>query len=156
LRLIQRRFRVGLTGQACGVPGVGFGCVPTDCLAAYVAGRVRNARRLELAFKTVGGVSRGTAQTLLGSLHHAGVVRRNGRLVPAPPAEHTITIDFDDGDGPTTVVTNPWRADLVTTGHSTDVPNVETFAALPPPVRMLMRHGHRARPLLDSSSGRAS
>ncbi|MGO9754274.1 MAG: saccharopine dehydrogenase family protein [Solirubrobacteraceae bacterium] len=149
-RSLEARDHEARAAEIMLLPGAGFGCVPTDCLAAHVAARVPNAKQLELAFKTVGGVSRGTAQTLLGSLHRPGVLRHNGELVPARAAEHTTTVDFQDGDGPTIVVTNPWRADLVTTGHSTNVPNVETFAALPTPVRVLMRHGRRARPLLDS------
>jgi short subunit dehydrogenase-like uncharacterized protein len=129
----------GQRAAAAGVmlmPGVGFGVVPTDCLAAYLHQRLPDARRLSLAFQTVGGVSQGTAQTLFKDIMSPGVVRRGGRLVPSRPAEQRRKIDF--GQGPVTAVTNPWRGDLVTAFHTTAIPDIETFTAFPAPVPQLM------------------
>lgn len=128
------------TAQAAGVmlmPGVGFGIVPTDCLAAYVAARLPDATQLTLAFETVGGVSQGTLVTLLGGLHQPGVQRRDGQLVPARPAERVRQFDF--GDGPQAAVLNPWRGDTVSAFHTTGIPTITTYAAFPGAVRFLMR-----------------
>jgi short subunit dehydrogenase-like uncharacterized protein len=62
------------------MPGVGFGVVPTDCLAVYLKQRLPTANHLALAFETIGGVSQGTAQTLFKDIMNGGVVRRNGSL----------------------------------------------------------------------------
>ena len=119
------------------LPGVGFGVVPTDCLALYLAKRLPDATHLTLAFETVGGVSQGTAHTLFKDLMTPGVTRRAGALVEAWPAARRRRIDF--GAGEKTAVTNPWRGDLVTAFWSTGIGEIETLSAFPPPVPQLMR-----------------
>ncbi|MGH3756478.1 saccharopine dehydrogenase family protein [Actinophytocola sp.] len=131
------------------MPGVGFGVVATDTVAAHVCGRIEDASRLDLAFRTVGGVSRGTAGVLLPTLHHSGVTYRDGALVPARPAHASLRIDYGDGRRRTSVM-NPWRADLFTAPRSTNVHTVTTYQQLPAPIRFLMRVGPRLRQLLDS------
>ncbi|MBC8074457.1 MAG: saccharopine dehydrogenase NADP-binding domain-containing protein, partial [Chloroflexales bacterium] len=101
--------------QAAGVllmPGVGFGVVPTDCLAVYLKGQLPSATTLTLAFETVGGVSPGTAETVIEDLPGGGVARRDGRLVRVPAGLHRRQIDF--GRGPVATLSNPWRGDLST------------------------------------------
>lgn len=125
--------------RAAGVmlmPGVGFGIVPTDCLAAHLKERLPTATHLSLAFEAVGGVSQGTAQTLFKDLHKAGVRRQDGQYVTAQPAEQQRQFDF--GQGPTKAVTNPWRGDLATAFHSTAIPNIDTYTVFPGPVAGLM------------------
>ncbi|MGL5927581.1 MAG: saccharopine dehydrogenase family protein [Dermatophilaceae bacterium] len=122
------------------LPGVGYGIVPSDCLAAHVARRVGEPRSVRVALKTVGGVSRGTAGVVLGSLRRPGVQRSGGNLVPRSAGTARMQVDFGDGDGPTTVVTNPWRADLVASVPGAS--DYETFMAFPAPVRALMRIPH--------------
>lgn len=119
------------------LPGVGFGVVPTDCLAGFLAAELPSATELTLAFRTVGGVSRGTARTLLGDVLSPGAVRRDGRLRRAFPAAERRVVDF--GDGRRSVVTNPWRGDLVTAYHSAGIETIHTFWSVPLPVRLLMR-----------------
>jgi short subunit dehydrogenase-like uncharacterized protein len=119
------------------LPGAGFGVVPTDCLAVHLHQRLPQATRLELAFQTVGGISRGTAATLLRDLPRTGVRRVDGRFLPQRAAVRRLSADF--GQGPVTVAANPWRADLVTAAHSTGIANIDTYTALPAPVRGLMR-----------------
>lgn len=131
------------------LPGVGFGIVPTDCLAARLRERLPEATALELAFATSGAVSRGTAQTVLTGLHRPGVWRRGGRLEERAPAAARRRVDL--GDGPTTVVTNPWRGDIAAVAGYDDV---EAFMSVPPPLRALMRHGPRR--LLDSRPWQAT
>ena len=137
--------------RAAGVmlmPGVGFGIVPTDCVAVHLKHRMPDAVRLELSFQAVGGVTRGTATNIFTQLHKGGVERRNGELVAVRPAERGIELDL--GAGRTEVFTNPWRADQTTAFRSTGIPDIETYTALPPPVRMIMRSSRRAGRLFAS------
>ncbi|MGL5863382.1 MAG: hypothetical protein ACRCY9_19235, partial [Phycicoccus sp.] len=69
-----------------------------------------------------------------------GVQRAGGSLVPRRAGASLLRVDFGDGDGPTTVVTNPWRADLV--ASVPEVPDYRTFMAFPAPVRAMMRIPH--------------
>ncbi|MGW1617181.1 saccharopine dehydrogenase family protein [Streptomyces sp. NPDC002285] len=131
------------------LPGAGFGVVPTDCLAVHLHRQLPEATHLELAFQTVGGLSRGTAATLLRDLAHPGVRRRDGKLVPQRAAAHRLRVDF--GQGPATVVTNPWRADLYTAGCSTGIPAVDTYIALPALMAGLMRLAPRLPAVFDSA-----
>lgn len=119
------------------MPGVGFGIVPTDCLAAHLKQRLPSASHLTLAFEAVGGVSQGTASTLFRELHKPGVVRRDGVLHPAWPAARSRAISFG-GNGATPAALNPWRGDLSTAYRTTGIPTIETYTAFPVPVRWLM------------------
>ncbi|MFK0734544.1 MAG: saccharopine dehydrogenase family protein, partial [Gloeotrichia echinulata HAB0833] len=113
------------------LPGVGFGVVPTDCLAAYLKHQLPTAKRLILVYETVGGVSQGTANTVLPSLHHMGVTREEGKLIPVRPAQKKRKIDF--GSGSVIAVTNAWRADIVTGFWTTSIPNIEVYTVFPDP-----------------------
>lgn len=132
------------------MPGVGFGVVPTDVVAVALKERLPDATHLDLSFETVGGVSRGTLTTLFHDIHRAGFRRVEGELVPARPAAESRTIDL--GNGPVRVVLNPWRADLLTAGLSTAIPNITTWTAFPAPVRFLMRSGPMRSWLLDRAA----
>ncbi|OYD90070.1 hypothetical protein CDG76_32505 [Nostoc sp. 'Peltigera membranacea cyanobiont' 210A] len=118
------------------LPGVGFGVVPTDCVAAYLKHKLAVATRLILIYETVGGVSQGTANTVLPTLHHIGVVREAGKLIPSRPASKRRKVDF--GYGSVTAVTNPWRADIITAFQTTGILNIEVYTVFPNPVRFLM------------------
>lgn len=118
------------------LPGVGFDVVPTDCLAAHLAGRLPDADRLVLAFSTSGGTSRGTAVTMAENLGSPAAVRRNGRIVPVPPAWKSRQIDF--GEGPRLAVTIPW-GDVATAWHSTGIPNIEVYMAMTQSMRRSLR-----------------
>ncbi|MEH1809866.1 saccharopine dehydrogenase family protein [Nostoc sp.] len=138
------------------LPGVGFGVVPTDCVAAYLKQKLAmsttgyaNATRLILIYETVGGVSQGTANTVLPTLHHIGVVREAGKLIPSRPASKRRKIDF--GYGPVTAVTNPWRADIITAFQTTGIPNIEVYTVFPNPVRFLMELSQYLGWLFNSS-----
>lgn len=120
------------------LPGAGFDVVPSDCLAAHLHRQLPGAQQLTLAFQLRGGVSRGTATTAVENLHRAGMVRRAGALVSAPPA--TREIDF--GAGLVTALRIPW-GDISTAFHSTGIPNIEVYAALPGSARALTALGPR-------------
>ncbi|NEO47887.1 MAG: NAD(P)H-binding protein [Moorea sp. SIO4A3] len=119
------------------LPGIGFGVVPTDCMAVYLKSKLPQANKLTLIYETQGGVSRGTANTVLPNLHKIGVVRQGGQLVPARPAASSLKIDL--GAGTIKAVTNPWRADLVTAFYSTGIGNIEVYTVFPAPVSFLMQ-----------------
>jgi short subunit dehydrogenase-like uncharacterized protein len=112
------------------LPGVGFDVVPSDCLAAHLAARLPDATELALAFRGMGGLSRGTALTMAEGLGRPGAIRKDGRIVPVLPAHHTRTIDFGDGV-PRLAVTIPW-GDVSTAYHSTGIPNVVVYMAVHP------------------------
>jgi short subunit dehydrogenase-like uncharacterized protein len=136
--------------RAAGVmllPGAGFDVVPSDCLAAHLKRRLPGATRLTLAF-TSGGISRGTATTMVENLHRGGMVRRGGKLEPVPIAWKTREIDF--GRGPRLCVTIPW-GDVATAWHSTGIPDIEVYTAVPPGRLFLLRALRLVRPLLGTA-----
>ena len=136
--------------RAAGVmllPGCGFEVVPADCLALHLKGRLPGACRLALAYGGFGRLSRGTATTAIEGLGRGGLVRKNGVLTPVPAAARTRLVDL--GFGPTSVVTLP-LADLTTAWRSTGIPEIETYFAAPPDLRMLLRASRWLGPALAS------
>lgn len=128
------------------LPGAGFDVVPTDCMAAYLHGQLPSATQLQLAFATVGGrPSRGTLLTAVEQLGQPGKVRRDGRIVDVPAAYRRRRIDFPNGAQ--TCVTIPW-GDVSTAYHTTGIPNIETYIALPDTVVASLRLSRYLGPLL--------
>lgn len=140
------------------LPGVGFDVVPTDCQAAHVAARLRAASpsarpaRLVLAFRSSGGVSRGTARTALRRLGRPALVRREGEWVPVPLGARVRRFDF--GRGPEPAVLIPW-GDLATAPRSTGIDDVAVYAALPARARALLRLAGALGPLARTRPVRA-
>ena len=131
--------RLGARAKEAGVmllPGAGFDVVPSDCLAAHLKRRLPSATHLRLAFQALGGVSRGTATTMVENLGKGGAVRRDGRIVPVPPAWKTRTVDL--GRGPVAVTTIPW-GDVSTAFHSTGIPNIEVYMRMASGQRRAMK-----------------
>jgi short subunit dehydrogenase-like uncharacterized protein len=118
------------------LPGCGFDVVPSDCLASHLHRRLPSATDLALGLRTTGGPSRGTSLTLVEQLPHGGAVRRGGKIVPVPPAWQSREIDF--GDARLGAITIPW-GDVATAWHSTGIPNIEVYLALPPAQRFAAR-----------------
>jgi short subunit dehydrogenase-like uncharacterized protein len=117
--------------RAAGVvlcPGAGFDVVPTDCLAARLAAELPDATFLALGFDAQGRPSRGTLKTSVENLGRGGRIRSAGRIVPVAHAFRERDIDF--GEGVRTAVTIPW-GDVSTAFHTTRIPNVETYIAMP-------------------------
>jgi len=110
------------------MPGVGFDVVPSDCLAASLAARLPGATELQLAFTGLGEPSAGTAKTMLEGLPGGGAVRKDGRITRVPTAWKSMTVPFHDHER--SAVTIPW-GDVSTAYHSTGIPNIETYVALP-------------------------
>lgn len=132
VRIFERAAHWSDKAEAAGImlmPGVGFDVVPTDCLAVYLHQQLPDANFLQLAFAGMGGVSRGTANTMTESLGEPGAVRRDGKLARVPVAykglwaPHPVKSFF--------AMTIPW-GDLSTAYRSTGIPNIETYMGISP------------------------
>lgn len=110
------------------VSGVGFDVVPTDTVAARLAQAQPDAVRLRLAVHAA-AISRGTAITAVDLLGRGGARRRHGLVESEPVARRTWPLTHDGRDF--TAVSIPW-GDVFTAYHSTGIPTVETYLALPP------------------------
>ena len=128
------------------LPGAGFDVVPSDCLAAHLARRLPDAVSLSLAFRALGGASRGTLSTMVEGLGGPGAVRRAGAIIAVPQAYRTRSIDFGDGK-PRDATTIPW-GDVSTAYHSTGIPNVEVYVSMRPALRRAMIAARPLAPLL--------
>ena len=138
--------------EAAGImlmPGVGFDVVPTDCMALYLHQRMPDATHLQLAFASVGGgVSHGTATTMVTSLGSGGAAREDGMIVSKPLGHKGMTVDF--GIKKRFVMTIPW-GDVSTAHHTTGIPNIETFTAVKPAVFRLLKWQSLFNPILRTA-----
>ncbi len=73
------------------ISGAGFDVVPSDCLASHLKSKMPDATHLQLAFKGVGKLSRGTALTMIENIDRGGMVRENGKLKSVPAGYKTKT-----------------------------------------------------------------
>ncbi|THH41666.1 saccharopine dehydrogenase family protein [Neolewinella litorea] len=127
--------------------GVGFDVVPTDCLAAYLKGKMPEATELVLAFAWKGGMlSHGTAKTMIGGLGLGGTIREHGELKSVPAAHEIRSFPFTP-EVPLQAVTIPW-GDVFTAYFTTGIPNIKTFFALPPAHIKAMRRSNWLGPVL--------
>lgn len=111
------------------MPGVGFDVVPSDCLALHLSNRLPEATHLQLAFAiSKGGVSRGTARTMVEGLGYGAMIRKDGNLTPIAIGEKVLDINF--GDFRRTAMCIPW-GDIATAWRSTGIPNIEVYSAVP-------------------------
>lgn len=130
--------------------GVGFDVVPTDCMALYLKNHLPDATHLQLAFTNInGGISHGTAQTMVESLGKNGYIRENGKLRAVPIAHKTIDVPFDN-DRKIHCMAIPW-GDISTAFYTTHIPNIETFTGMPKSGVMFARAGNYLGWLLSSS-----
>lgn len=128
------------------LPGAGFDVVPSDCLAAHVKRRLPSATNLKLFIRGVGGgISRGTARSGIENMQRQGRIRRDGKIVTVRPAWNVETRDF--GRGPVKLVSIGW-GDVSTAYHSTGIPNVETYMAVPSAAINLLKAMRVIGPLL--------
>jgi short subunit dehydrogenase-like uncharacterized protein len=129
------------------LPGVGFDVAPTDCLAAHLKRLLPDAVRLTLAFQSTGGVSRGTATTMVENAGRGGAIRRDGRIIPVPPGWKTIRMDL--GKGPVDVTTIPW-GDVATAWYSTGIPDIEVYTRTSAALRLALKSSRHFAWLLAS------
>jgi len=124
--------------RAAGVmllPGAGLDVVPSDCLAAELAVRLPGATRLELALLPLGGVSRGTALTMLRAATRPGAECRDGVIVELHGFRQR---DVDFGRGPVRCLAAPW-GDVCTASVSTGIREIATWVAAPAALRLAAR-----------------
>jgi short subunit dehydrogenase-like uncharacterized protein len=117
------------------LPGAGFDVVPSDCLAAMLARELPGAVRLELAIRSTGGVSPGTAKTAMESLGTTGRARVGGVIGPIPSDRRRRDVEFADGRAGAHAIA--W-GDVATAYHSTGIGDIVVYATLPPAVAPLM------------------
>jgi short subunit dehydrogenase-like uncharacterized protein len=111
------------------MPGVGFDVVPTDCLALSLKNRLPDAVTLKIAFASRGStISHGTAMTMAGKIGEGGAVRHKGKIRRRPLGEHGMMVNF--GPRQLFVMSIPW-GDVSTAYHTTGIPDIETFTAVP-------------------------
>ncbi len=106
------------------IPGAGFDVVPTDCLASKLKRLMPDASSLRLAFDSSGGVSPGTAKTMLEKLGEGSVIRDHGRLKKIPSGSLLRKIDFNGQLK--NCVAIPW-GDVSTAYRSTGIPRIEVY-----------------------------
>ena len=129
------------------IPAVGFDVVPSDCLAAMLAGRLPDATHLQLAFSTPTQVSPGTAKTVLEGLPSGGRVRIDGRITKVPVAWKTIDVPFRNG--PQKATTVPW-GDVASAWYTTGIANIEVYATVAATDLERLRKARWALPLLGT------
>jgi len=119
------------------MPGVGFDVVPTDCMALHLRNKLPDATYLKLAFASVGGgVSRGTAMTIISRLGEGGASRKNGKIVKEPIAKKGMWIDFEEKK--LFVMSIPW-GDISTAHFTTGIPNIESYTGVKPIIYKIMK-----------------
>lgn len=125
-------------------PGVGFDVVPTDCVAATLKAALPDATHLALGFDGATGMSRGTARTMVESLHAGTRILRDGRIESVPLGELTRRIDF--GNGERLGVAVSW-GDVSTAYYTTGIANIEVYRAMSEPQLQRLRGMNRWRGL---------
>jgi saccharopine dehydrogenase (NAD+, L-lysine-forming) len=128
------------------LPGIGFDSVPSDCMARFVSAQVPEATTLEIALYVRGRASRGTLKTLIEQMGRGGLVRREGVLREVPPGWTSRTVNFGDRDR--RVISIP-EGSVVTSGASTNVPNVTAYFALPGVLQSILRASRYVQGLLQ-------
>ncbi len=139
---------LGDQARAAGVilcPGVGFDVIPTDCVARALSEALPDATHLTLGFQTKAALSPGTSKTTVEGLAKGGRARRDGKIVRTAMGFNTRVIDF--GQGPEVAMAFPW-GDVSTAFHTTGIPNIDVFLAVPPALRWAARLGNVLGPLL--------
>ncbi len=110
------------------MPGVGFDVVPTDCLALFLKKMLPDAVSLKLAFATIGGgLSHGTATTMVDKLGEPGSVRKDGKIIRVPLGQKGMWVDF--GKKKLFVMSIPW-GDIATAYFTTGIPDIETYTGI--------------------------
>jgi len=125
------------------LPGSGFDVVPTDCTALLLKKILPDAITLKLAFATIGGgLSHGTATTMVNKLGQGGAVRRDGKIVSVPLGQKGMWVDFSNVSNNNIerkfAMTIPW-GDIATAYFTTGIPDIESYTAISPKVYRLLK-----------------
>lgn len=125
------------------ISGAGFDVIPTDCTALYVAQKFiaqygETAHTLDIALMGLSGISAGTTKTAVESGGGGGFVRRDGVYMPYLLGVGAKRIPFPTGHF--TAMPIPW-GDLATAYHTTEIPNITTYMAVPRFMPAIARFG---------------
>jgi short subunit dehydrogenase-like uncharacterized protein len=125
------------------LPGSGFDVVPTDCTALLLKKLLPDAITLKLAFATIGGgLSHGTATTMVNKLGQGGAVRKDGKIVSVPLGQKGMWVEFLNASSGKAekkfVMTIPW-GDVATAYYTTAIPDIESYTAISPAVYRLLK-----------------
>lgn len=119
------------------MPGAGFDVVPTDCTALMLKEELQDATSLKLAFVTVGGgLSHGTASTMVNKLGEGGLVRKGGRITKVSLGHKGFWISI--GGRKYFVMSIPW-GDVATAHVTTGIPDIETYTGISPTIYRLLK-----------------
>jgi short subunit dehydrogenase-like uncharacterized protein len=119
------------------LPGAGFDVVPTDCMALRLKNKLPDATHLKLAFASMGGgISHGTAMTMVSKLGDGGAARENGKIVKQALGKQGMWVDF--GEKKLFVMSIPW-GDVSTAYYTTGIPNIQVYTAIKPNVYRMMK-----------------
>src|SRR5215470_8291065 len=105
------------------VPGAGFDVVPSDCLAGYVASKLKGPCSLVIALRGFESASQGTLRTAIRQVSKPILCRRAGNIVPLEDRSPRW-IDFGSGDEPCVPVS--W-GDVATAFRSTSVGDITVY-----------------------------
>jgi short subunit dehydrogenase-like uncharacterized protein len=119
------------------LPGAGFDVVPTDCTALLLKKQLPDAVSLKLAFATLGGgLSHGTAMSVIQKLGQGGAVRKNGKIIRKPLGQKGMMVDF--GTKELFVMNIPW-GDVSTAHFTTGIPDIEAYTGVSKKVYRLLK-----------------
>lgn len=108
------------------LPGAGFDVVPSDCLAKHLHEQLPGATQLELAFVSKGGgLSRGTAKTMIENLGEPQVRREYGEYAFAKMGNRSKVINYGSFEQLSMAIS--W-GDISTAFLSTGIPNIEVYS----------------------------
>ncbi|MGF1532892.1 MAG: saccharopine dehydrogenase family protein [Bernardetiaceae bacterium] len=149
LEVFEKAKRYDQAAREAGIllmSGTGFDVVPTDCLAALLHQALPDADHLELAIgASGGGISHGTAQTMLANLGSPGAIRSGGEIVRVPIGVQTRWVQF--GSKRRFAMSIPW-GDVSTAYHTTKIPNIVVYMAVPPSFAKINRFQSLYNPIL--------
>ena len=119
------------------LPGAGFDVVPTDCMALRLKIKLPDATHLKMAFASIGGgLSHGTAMTMVSKLGEGGAARENGKIVRQALGKDGMWVDF--GEKKLFVMSIPW-GDVATAYYTTGIPNIQVYTSIKPSIYRMMK-----------------
>jgi short subunit dehydrogenase-like uncharacterized protein len=125
------------------LPGAGFDVVPTDCIALQLKKLLPDTVSLKLAFATLGGgLSHGTATTMVTKLGQGGATRKDEKIISKPLGQKGMWVDFSTGSNggikKIFVMSIPW-GDISTAYSSTGIPNIVSYTGISRKVYYLLK-----------------
>jgi short subunit dehydrogenase-like uncharacterized protein len=151
IEAIARRHRDFTRRRIMAVPAVGYEVVASDCLAATVWARRRDATVLRIATTPAAWASRGSVRTL-GEATRSSFLRVDGTLREAGLGTPRRTFDFGAGPRPALGLA---LADLATAYYTTGIPTIETYVEATPLVRAIVASTRALGWLWRTAPGRA-